>query len=191
MSAIKHPELLDIPSSINGLALNMRRYDEGDGKSMFAALDPARAALSTWLPWLHHHQSVEDTEAYCRRMHAEWLARKGFVFSLWDKSTGAYIGGAGIHSDIDWSVPKMSLGYFICPQYEGKGYGTQAAAAVLKFAFEHLHAERVSASCDTNNERSWRLMERIGMKREATMLKEARDHHGNLRNTFLYSLTRA
>jgi ribosomal-protein-serine acetyltransferase len=190
MSAITHPELLDIPSSINGLGLNIKRYQEGDGSSMFAALDAGRASLSTWLPWLHHHKCVEDTEAYVRRMHAQWALRKDFVFGIWDRNTHDYIGAVGLH-EIDWNTPKMVMGYFICPEHEGKGYGAQAAAAVLKFAFEYLHAERVSASCDTNNERSWRLMQRIGMQREAMMRKEARDHHGNLRDTYLYSLTRA
>jgi RimJ/RimL family protein N-acetyltransferase len=190
MSAIQQPELLDIPDSINAYTIIIRRYGAGDGQSMFAAIDAARDSLSRWLPWLNHHRSAEDSEAYCRRMNAQWALRKDFVLGVWRKDTQQYIGAVGLHN-IDWAVPKMVMGYFVCQPHEGHGFGSQAAAAVLEFAFTHLHAVRISASCDTNNERSWRLMERIGFKREATLINDARDHHGDLRDTYLYGLTRA
>ena len=123
-------------------------------------------------------------------MNAQWALRKDFVLGVWRKDTQQYIGAVGLHS-IDWAVPKMVMGYFICQPHEGHGFGAQAASAVLQFAFTHLHAVRISASCDTNNERSWRLMERIGLKREAILMNDVRDHHGDLRDTYLYGLTQA
>jgi RimJ/RimL family protein N-acetyltransferase len=59
------------------------------------------------------------------------------------------------------------IGYVFHPDYYGHGYATEAARAGLKIGFEQFGWHRIEASCVTRNERSWRLMERLGMRREA------------------------
>ncbi len=59
------------------------------------------------------------------------------------------------------------LGYVFNPEFGGKGYATEAARAVLRLGFEELGLHRIAAECDPRNEPSWRVMERLGMRREA------------------------
>ncbi|WP_434450860.1 GNAT family N-acetyltransferase [Lentzea sp. E54] len=59
------------------------------------------------------------------------------------------------------------IGYTLNPGFEGHGYATEAARAMLKLGFEDLGLHRIIAQCDPRNEPSWRLMERLGMRREA------------------------
>jgi RimJ/RimL family protein N-acetyltransferase len=74
------------------------------------------------------------------------------------------------------------LGYVFNRGYHGKGYATEAAGRMLAYGFGELDAHRVIAGCDTRNAPSWRLLERLGMRREGCFLKKAffkRDAAGN------------
>ena len=55
--------------------------------------------------------------------------------------------------------------------YWRKGYGTEIGNTLLKLAFETLHLRRVVADCNTLNRGSYRIMEKIGMRREAHFVK--------------------
>ena len=59
------------------------------------------------------------------------------------------------------------LGYIFDPTYHGQGYATEAAAAMLGLGFTEFGFHRISASCDARNTPSYKLMERLGMRREA------------------------
>ena len=55
------------------------------------------------------------------------------------------------------------VGFNFHPQYTGRGLATRAVAAVLGFGFVQLGLHRITAATFTDNERAWRLMERVGM----------------------------
>jgi RimJ/RimL family protein N-acetyltransferase len=59
------------------------------------------------------------------------------------------------------------LGYVFHPAYHGQGYATEACRRLLERAFGELGAHRVTAGCDPDNAPSWRLLERLGFRREA------------------------
>jgi RimJ/RimL family protein N-acetyltransferase len=59
------------------------------------------------------------------------------------------------------------LGYVFHPAYHGRGYAREAAREMLRVAFEEFRLRRVIARCDERNTASWRLMEKLGMRREA------------------------
>jgi RimJ/RimL family protein N-acetyltransferase len=59
------------------------------------------------------------------------------------------------------------VGFNFHPRFTGRGLATRGLSAVLGFGFEQLGLHRISAACFTDNERAWRLMERVGMRREA------------------------
>ena len=61
----------------------------------------------------------------------------------------------------------MELLYGILPDYWGQGLTTEAAAEVLRFGFEACRMDRVLASTDTPNQRSVRVLQRLGMVFEA------------------------
>lgn len=62
------------------------------------------------------------------------------------------------------------LGYVFNQNYQGKGYATEAARALIDEVFEHHNAHRVLAMCNPMNTASWRLLERLGMRREGHLL---------------------
>jgi len=58
------------------------------------------------------------------------------------------------------------LGYIFNPAYYGHGYATEACATVVQYGFERGGLHRVVAHCAPQNERSWKLLERLGMRKE-------------------------
>ncbi len=78
--------------------------------------------------------------------------------------TGQLIGHMVFHL---WFAPQTyEIGWVFHPAHQGKGYATEAAAALLRYAFVDLQAHRVIATCQPENPASYRIMEKIGMRRE-------------------------
>ncbi|MCZ4345919.1 GNAT family protein [Devosia neptuniae] len=65
------------------------------------------------------------------------------------------------------------VGWIFDPAYQGRGYATEAANAMLDLGFGRGDLHRISARCDVRNEASWRLMARLGMRREAHFREHA------------------
>jgi len=59
------------------------------------------------------------------------------------------------------------VGFVFNPAYGGHGYATEAAQAILALGFTQLQLHRIYGRCDARNGASARLMERLGMRREA------------------------
>jgi RimJ/RimL family protein N-acetyltransferase len=59
------------------------------------------------------------------------------------------------------------IGWTIHPDAQGRGYGTEGARELLRLGFEELGLHRIVADADPRNAGSIRLMERLGMRREA------------------------
>lgn len=84
---------------------------------------------------------------------------------------GTLIGDVGLHTLDEW---QLELGYTLAPEHQGKGYATEAVAAVLRQAFSVWNKHRVTASVDPENQASIRLLERLGFRKEAHFRKSFR-----------------
>jgi RimJ/RimL family protein N-acetyltransferase len=80
--------------------------------------------------------------------------------------TGAVVGDVGL-----WRTSRAhaagEIGYALHPAHHGHGYATEACEALLRAGFEVLGLHRIVASADARNKASVRVMERLGMRREA------------------------
>ncbi|WP_162248727.1 GNAT family N-acetyltransferase [Agromyces sp. Root1464] len=84
---------------------------------------------------------------------------------------------------------QLELGWVVHPDFQGKGYAREAAIAIRDFAFEMLRPHRIQAFLDARNEASAGLCERLGMRREATILEE-QYNDGEWQDTALYGVLR-
>ncbi len=71
-------------------------------------------------------------------------------------------------------IDEWEIGWSIRYQDWGKGYATEAAAAVLNFAFDSLKAHRVVAFCHADNRASSRVMEKLGLTQEGRLRQTRR-----------------
>lgn len=65
------------------------------------------------------------------------------------------------------------LGWIFHPDHHGQGFATEASNALLDLGFGPADLHRIFARCDARNQSSWRLMERLGMRREAHFREHA------------------
>lgn len=65
------------------------------------------------------------------------------------------------------------IGYTFSRTYRGSGYASEAVSRLLDYAFEELGLHRVVAITDRRNEPSFRLLERLGMRREGSFVRNA------------------
>ena len=82
------------------------------------------------------------------------------------KASGAFIGGFMLERK---SVEHRQgeIGYVLHPDHHGKGYATEGAELMLRLGFEELGLHRIVGRLDARNEPSARVLERLGMRREA------------------------
>ncbi len=67
------------------------------------------------------------------------------------------------------------LGYVLNQDYQNKGYGSEACKAMIEFAFKK-GVHRIYAECAPQNVPSWKVMEKVGLKREAFFKKNVTFH---------------
>lgn len=78
--------------------------------------------------------------------------------------------GLGIN---DPEIGEAALWYTLHPDQWGRGYTTEAARAIVDFGFRELHLHRIWADCDPANIASWRVLEKIGLRREGHLRENA------------------
>lgn len=91
-------------------------------------------------------------------------------FALWAvdaKETGAFVGQCGLYP-AEGTGPEIELAYHYDTSVWGKGYGTEAASAVLAYAFGPLELDRAIAVVMPENVGSCRVVEKAGMRFEGT-----------------------
>jgi len=118
--------------------------------------------------------------------------RRRFQLAVVLKGEDRLIGNCGLRvrrsmvqgTDGAW---EGDIGYELDPRCWGRGYATEAAAAIVRFGFEELKLHRVWSFGLAANLRSWRLMERLGMRREG-LLRENEWLRGRWWDTVLYAI---
>ena len=98
------------------------------------------------------------------------------VFAVQRLEDGALIGSIGLRLRQDHQ--RGELGYWIGRPYWGQGYCTEAARAVLRWAFRSMRLNRVYACHFARNPASGRVMQKLGMRREGLLRAHVRKAEG-------------
>ena len=129
--------------------------------------EKSRTFLVPWEPtW-----PVDDLtrSAYRRRLRrqAEEMERdEAFPFFVFRSSDHTLLGGLTLGQIRRGVSQTGTLGYWMGEAYAGQGYMSRAVRATLVWAFATLRLHRIEAACLPHNDRSIRLLERCGFKRE-------------------------
>ena len=77
------------------------------------------------------------------------------------------------------------IGWALGFEYRGRGYATEGAYALMEYGFRSLGLHRIQAETSSENQPSWKVMDRIGMKREAH-LRDAVFEEGRYLDKYIY-----
>ena len=185
------PLLEDVPERIETERLILRIPNGRDAPALNAAVCESLGDLRVFMPWAQTAPSLAQSHAECRRMQAKYLLRDDLPLFMYDRradgSEGDFVGGSGLHR-IDWTVRRFELGYWCRSSRQGRGYVTEAAQALTRFAFERLQARRVEVRMDDTNERSWKVAQRAGFALEGVLRSDSLKPLGAARDTRVYAL---
>jgi len=93
-----------------------------------------------------------------------WTLRGYGYYAVEEKSTGDFIGRVGFTNQQGW--PGFELGWTIWPEYQGRGYATEAARMLLPYAFDVLDQPHVISLIHPDNTPSRKVAEKLGEKIE-------------------------
>ena len=162
------------------LVLRPFRVDDFAAVHAYAA-DPDVVRFMDWGP-----NTTEETRTYLDRMLAP--PRTQHPFALERVTDGTVIGAAELQVT-SAEHRRADMGYVLGRPAWGMGYGTEAAAATLRYGFDHVGLHKISATCDPDNVASARILEKIGMRREGVL----HDHllvRGEWRDRLLWAAIR-
>jgi RimJ/RimL family protein N-acetyltransferase len=165
--------------------LRLRPFDDADVDALFALQSDA-SVLRYWdaPPW-RDRERAERFVAVCRQLAEEGTGARLAV----DLASGpAFLGWCSLTR---WNPDHRtaSLSYCFTEESWGHGYATEAAHALLRWAFDTLDLNRVQAETDTRNTASARVLEKLGFVHEGT-LREDCVVDGDVSDSRVYGLLR-
>ena len=174
-----------LPLSTPRLILREFREDDSGAVHAYGA-DPEVARFMVWGP-----NTQGETRAFMDRVLEEQTRwpRQSVNTAVEIAESGRLIGSAELRVK-DPENLTGEFGYTLAREAWGQGYGPEAASALIRQGFEDLGLHRIVATCDVRNRKSWRVMEKLGMRREALFKKDVRVKR-RWRDTYLYAILAA
>ena len=153
------------------------------------AIEESRLELDRWMPWAPSTRDVATLKRYVRRLPAALRTGKNFDFGVFDRRTGAYLGGMGF-AKIDPDTGVGEIGYWIRRAARRQGVVTRVVVALCSFGFDRLCLGRIEIRCDERNADSARIPEKLGFALDGTLRGGLPDHNDftRRRNVRVYSL---
>lgn len=108
--------------------------------------------------------TAADTLAAIERVKARWAAHGFSWWSMFELASGKLVGACGVMYLGGAPANPHELGWRLHPDYWGKGFASEAAARIARYAFDDLRAPLVTAVRHPDNLASARVMERLGMR---------------------------
>jgi len=145
--------------------LSLRPFQIDDAPEL-QRLAGAREVAEGTLTIPHPYPDGLATEFIAGR--ADYFASgEGAAWAITRREDGRLLGGIGLH--FYERHARAEIGYWLGVPYWGRGYATEAAAAVLEYGFRQRGLHRIYASHFTYNPASGRVMQKLGMRLEGTL----------------------
>jgi RimJ/RimL family protein N-acetyltransferase len=168
--------------------LLLRGFRESDWRAMHDIVADER--VTRYIPArASTEQEMREWVRYLAHAHQARPPRHDFAITLRSQDTlsaGALIGSCWLSVQND-EPRQADLGYVLNYPYWGRGYATEAARAVLGYGFRELALHRVTATSRPANVASWRVMEKLGMRREGHLVQH-RHIKGYWQDSYLYAI---
>ena len=149
--------------------LILRPFADTDFDAVYSyASCPENLAYILWEP-----DTAEDTRVFLRQAADAFRQKPQFLYSFAAvrQSDRRLIGGCELHLE---NADTAEIGWILHLDCWRQGYGTEMGRFLLELGFRTLGLRRISAHCDIDNVGSWKIMEKIGMRREGCFVQGRR-----------------
>jgi tRNA (cmo5U34)-methyltransferase len=165
--------------------LILRKYSADDAILLYRnwANDPDVFEFTRMLP----HQNLDDTREFVERMMSGYGEPDYYRWVVALKERGEPIGVIGLVSVSEFDQA-CSCGYSIGKPFWSKGYGTEALAALIRFAFIDVGYNRMEAYHSLRNMASGKVMEKAGMTNEGRAQQKYKSTQGFFEDCDIYGI---
>jgi RimJ/RimL family protein N-acetyltransferase len=163
VAAVNHP-----PYRVETERLVIRCWEPDDAARLKDAIDTSLDHLRTWIGWAHDEpQSVDRKIELLREFQDRFDAGADFVYGVFAREEDRVLGGTGLHRRVGDDA--FEIGYWVRSDAVGRGFATEAAAALTQVAFTVSEVERVEIHVDPRNIASSRIPRKLGYVEEARL----------------------
>jgi ribosomal-protein-alanine N-acetyltransferase len=136
--------------------------------------------VTRWLP--EGPLDEAQTQAFAQKN----AGRSASAIAVIERESDQLVGHMVFHPWLGHATHE--IGWAISSGHQGHGYATEAAGALLDFAFRALGCHRMVATCQPENVASWRVMEKLGMRREAHFRRGLYQETGEWWDEYFYAV---
>ena len=166
-------------------SLWIEALDVSDQDALFDLTNRNRDYLNSWLPWVQHTTDPEHTKTFLRQVEVNNREGKGFQAGIfWH---GQLVGMLGLR-EISRVNLSANIGYWLSEHATGQGLMTLSVRRLCQHGFDS-GLNRIELRAAVDNERSWKIAERIGFQREG-ILRQVEQLPSGFVDHYLYSMLR-
>ena len=147
-------------------SITLRLLEERHAEAVFNLLEQNRSHLQVELTWLTDQLSLDDAKDYIKAGLERFANNNGLRAGIWVQDNLAGI--VSLHGVV-WADRKASLGYWLGASFQGQGLVTKACRSLINHAFSELKLNRLEIQCDSDNDRSRGIAERLGFTQEGVL----------------------
>jgi len=163
--------------------LLFRKILLGDAKDIFLIRSDDDVMRFMDVP---RHHSISDSEKLIDSMEESYTGETGICWAMIEKRSKTFIGYIGFIRMTPEHC-RAEIGYALKPEFWGKGFMYETISRLVKWGFEVMNLHSIEANVNPLNEKSQKVLERVGFKREA-YFRENYLFDGKFLDSIIYSL---
>jgi RimJ/RimL family protein N-acetyltransferase len=146
-----------------------RCWEPADAPLLKEAVDSSLDHLRRWMPWAQAEpQTLDQKVQLLRTFRGQFDRGENFVYGLFSADESEVVGGSGLHPR-EGDDLSLEIGYWIRESATGRGYATEATAAIARVGLEVCGADRIDIRVDPANEISAKVPRKLGFVEEARL----------------------
>lgn len=162
---------IPIPMPVKTERLTLRGVLPEHADALFEAKEETHEDLNRWMPWAHERDTLENTRKMMGEAAQKFENREDLMILAFDRNDGHFIGSSGLHR-MDWRMRIFEIGYWVRSSETGKGYASEIANALTRYAFGALNASKVTIAHAGGNDASRRVIEKLGFEKEGVFKRD-------------------
>lgn len=172
--------------TLAGEGIALRALVEADVPALFDVFgDPEVMRYWSRAPFA----SADVAAEFLREIQDGFRTKRLFQWGITGPAGDTVVGTCTLFH-VDREHRRCDVGFALGRRFWGRGIASKALSLLLRFAFEELGVHRVEADADPRNERSLRLLERLGFEREG-LLRERYHVNGEIQDAVILGLLRS
>ncbi len=163
--------------------LILRKWQKNDASDLFDIMKNSSVIMGGWKPHSDINMSVEALEEYIE-------SDERWAVTL--KDSGKVIGSIRVYPDNNrGNFNAKSINYVLSDKYWGNGYMTEAIKQIIRFLFEEMNIDLLSAFHYSDNVKSQKVLENCGFEYEITIEQGCKRYDGQVFDAICYSILKS